>query len=56
MGINAIPMYWGEKQTDDFKRLVVKGYADTVLGFNEYVTSPSLLSGSLVAHYSIGQA
>lgn len=28
-------MLWGEKQTAEFKRLVVKGYAKTVLGFNE---------------------
>jgi len=35
LGFEPIPMYWGEKQTADFKRLVVKGYAKTVLGFNE---------------------
>jgi hypothetical protein len=32
-------MLWGDKQINDFKRLVVKGYAKTVLGFNEYVIS-----------------
>ncbi|KAG5637051.1 hypothetical protein H0H81_005963 [Sphagnurus paluster] len=35
LGYNAIPMMWGEKQAADFKRLVVRGYAETVLGFNE---------------------
>lgn len=32
-------MLWGEKQVSDFKKLVVKGYANTVLGFNECVVS-----------------
>jgi hypothetical protein len=35
LGFNAIPMLWGEDQIDDFARLVVQGYANTVLGFNE---------------------
>ncbi|KAF5388205.1 hypothetical protein D9615_000226 [Tricholomella constricta] len=35
LGFEPIPMLWGEKQTSEFKRLVVKGYAKTVLGFNE---------------------
>ncbi|KAF9469066.1 glycosyl hydrolase catalytic core-domain-containing protein [Collybia nuda] len=35
LGFDPIPMLWSEKQLADFKRLVVKGYASTVLGFNE---------------------
>ncbi|KAF8076205.1 glycosyl hydrolase catalytic core-domain-containing protein [Lyophyllum atratum] len=35
LGFEPIPMFWGEKQATDFKRLVVKGYAHTVFGFNE---------------------
>jgi len=35
LGFNCIPMLWGPKQTDNFQRLVKKGYANTVLGFNE---------------------
>jgi hypothetical protein len=30
-------MLWGRNQVDDFQRLVVNGYATTVLGMNEYV-------------------
>ncbi|KAG5648664.1 hypothetical protein DXG03_000010 [Asterophora parasitica] len=35
LGFEPVPMLWGEKQAAEFKRLVVKGYANTVLGFNE---------------------
>jgi len=35
LGFEPIPMLWGENQVSDFQRLVVKGYATTVLGFNE---------------------
>jgi hypothetical protein len=35
LGFEPVPMLWGEKQISEFKRLVVKGYARTVLGFNE---------------------
>ncbi|RDB22777.1 Alkali-sensitive linkage protein 1 [Hypsizygus marmoreus] len=35
LGFEPVPMLWGEKQTSEFKRIVVKGYAKTVLGFNE---------------------
>jgi hypothetical protein len=34
-GFNFCPMFWGEKQTNDFKNLVKAGYANCVLGFNE---------------------
>lgn len=34
-GLEYVPMFWGPKQTSDFQRLVVKGYASHVLGFNE---------------------
>ncbi|WP_176696807.1 glycoside hydrolase family protein [Candidatus Ichthyocystis sparus] len=35
LGFDPIPMLWGTTQFADFQRLVVKGYATTVLGFNE---------------------
>jgi hypothetical protein len=35
LGFKPVPMLWSGKQIDDFERLVVKGYADTILGFNE---------------------
>ncbi|KDQ64748.1 glycoside hydrolase family 128 protein [Jaapia argillacea MUCL 33604] len=35
LGFNPIPQLWGDKQIGDFTNLVVEGYADTVLGFNE---------------------
>jgi hypothetical protein len=35
LGIEFIPMLWGEKQIGDFTNLVKPGYAKTVLGFNE---------------------
>ena len=39
LDLEGIPMLWGWKQVDDFKRLVVKGYATKVMGMNEYVCS-----------------
>jgi len=33
--VEFVPMIWGEKQLDAAKRLLVPGYARTVLGFNE---------------------
>lgn len=36
-GLEGIPMLWGWNQVDDFKNLVVQGYANKVLGMNEYV-------------------
>ncbi|KAF5370125.1 hypothetical protein D9758_001226 [Tetrapyrgos nigripes] len=35
LGFDAWPMLWGPKQIPDFQRLVVAGYANVVLGFNE---------------------
>lgn len=35
--MEGIPMLWGWNQADDFKNLVVEGYAKKVLGMNEYV-------------------
>ncbi|KAG6911674.1 hypothetical protein DXG01_007924 [Tephrocybe rancida] len=35
LGFKGVPMLWGEKQVADFKRIVVEGYANAVLGFNE---------------------
>jgi hypothetical protein len=35
LGLTFIPMLWGDKQVADFARLVKKGYADMVFGFNE---------------------
>ncbi|KAF5367844.1 hypothetical protein D9615_010572 [Tricholomella constricta] len=35
LGFEPITMLWGEKQTSEFKRLVVKGYAKTVFSFNK---------------------
>ncbi|KAG6880286.1 hypothetical protein C0992_000063 [Termitomyces sp. T32_za158] len=35
LGFQGVPMLWGEKQVSDFARIVVQGYAHTVLGFNE---------------------
>jgi hypothetical protein len=35
LGFKGVPMLWGAKQVDDFERLVKKGYADTILAFNE---------------------
>ncbi|TFK43346.1 glycosyl hydrolase catalytic core-domain-containing protein [Crucibulum laeve] len=35
LGLEFIPMLWGEKQIADFQRLVKPGTAKTVLGFNE---------------------
>ncbi|GLB33625.1 putative expressed protein [Lyophyllum shimeji] len=35
LGYEPVPMFWGEKQASEFQRIVVPGYARTVLGFNE---------------------
>jgi len=35
LGYKFCPMLWGHKQIDTFERLVVPGYADCILGFNE---------------------
>jgi hypothetical protein len=35
LGFECVPMLWGERQLDDFKRLVKGGYSQYVLGFNE---------------------
>ncbi|KAF7984812.1 hypothetical protein HWV62_11830 [Athelia sp. TMB] len=35
LGFHPVPMLWGKNQVSSFKKLVVKGYSDTVLGFNE---------------------
>lgn len=35
--LDGIPMLWGWGQVDDFKNMVVQGYATKVLGMNEYV-------------------
>jgi len=35
LGLTPVPMLWGENQIEDFKKLVVPGYANVVLGFNE---------------------
>ncbi|KZP28384.1 glycoside hydrolase family 128 protein [Athelia psychrophila] len=35
LGFHPVPMLWGEAQVTTFTQLVVKGYSDTVLGFNE---------------------
>ena len=37
LGLDGIPMLWGWGQVDDFKNMVVQGYATKVLGMNEYV-------------------
>lgn len=34
-GVEFIPMYWGPKQNSDFKKNVVAGFANYVLGMNE---------------------
>lgn len=34
-GFNFVPMFWGVKQADSFKKKVVEGYADHVLSHNE---------------------
>ncbi|KAG6909798.1 hypothetical protein DXG01_015291 [Tephrocybe rancida] len=36
LGFKPVPMLWGTSQIASFQSLVVEGYADTVLGFNEY--------------------
>ncbi|KAG6833748.1 hypothetical protein H0H87_001180 [Tephrocybe sp. NHM501043] len=38
LGFQGVPMLWGEKQTSEFSRLVVEGYANAVLGFNELIS------------------
>ncbi|KIK90993.1 glycoside hydrolase family 128 protein [Paxillus rubicundulus Ve08.2h10] len=35
LGLEGMPMLWGYDQVDDFQKLVVKGYANYVLGMNE---------------------
>jgi hypothetical protein len=35
LGLIPCPMLWGPKQIGDFQRLVVQGYANVVLAFNE---------------------
>jgi hypothetical protein len=35
LGLTFMPMLWGPNQVSDFKQLVKKGYATTVMGFNE---------------------
>ncbi|KAG9313341.1 hypothetical protein JVU11DRAFT_5646 [Chiua virens] len=35
LGLEGIPMLWGWDQADDFKNMVVQGYATKVLGMNE---------------------
>ncbi|KAG6837938.1 hypothetical protein H0H93_008332 [Arthromyces matolae] len=35
LGLHGVPMLWGEKQIADFVKIVKKGYANAVLGFNE---------------------
>ncbi|KAH0826911.1 glycosyl hydrolase catalytic core-domain-containing protein [Lanmaoa asiatica] len=35
LGLEGIPMLWGWDQVDDFKNMVVQGYATKVLGMNE---------------------
>ncbi|KII95344.1 glycoside hydrolase family 128 protein, partial [Plicaturopsis crispa FD-325 SS-3] len=35
LGLEGVPMLWGARQIDDFKKTVVKGYANWVLGMNE---------------------
>lgn len=42
LGLEGIPMLWGWGQVDDFKNMVVQGYATKVLGMNEYVYDFSL--------------
>ena len=36
-GLTPVPMLWGYDQISDFQNLVVKGYANHVLGMNECV-------------------
>lgn len=36
LGLQGIPMLWGSDQISDFQNLVVEGYANWVLGMNEY--------------------
>ena len=45
LGYEFFPMLWGWKQVEQFKKLVVPGYANVVLGPNESVnaTTPLLL-------------
>ena len=35
LGFEPMPMLWGPNQISDFKKLVVKGYANIAMGFNE---------------------
>lgn len=35
LGLTPMPMLWGPNQINDFKKLVVKGYANIACGFNE---------------------
>ncbi|THH17619.1 hypothetical protein EW146_g3219 [Bondarzewia mesenterica] len=35
LGLEPIPMLWGESQATDFQNKVVKGYANIAFGFNE---------------------
>lgn len=35
LGLEPVPMLWGPNQVADFQKLVVKGYANIVLGMNE---------------------
>ncbi|KIM91021.1 glycoside hydrolase family 128 protein [Piloderma croceum F 1598] len=35
LGLTFLPMLWGPNQVGDFKNLVKKGYATSVMGFNE---------------------
>lgn len=35
LGLQCLPMLWGNKDTDAFQKTVVQGYANIALGFNE---------------------
>ena len=39
LGLRPLPMLWGHHQIQRFQQLVHAGYAQTVLGMNEYVES-----------------
>lgn len=38
LGFTLMPMLWGWNQVEEFQSTVVAGYANYVLGMNEYVS------------------
>jgi hypothetical protein len=50
LGINLIPMLWGESNAQDFANNVKRGYATIALGFNEYAVTLELSFPLLISY------